>query len=69
MNHARIKYWSPDAQLEAVKQRLKHLVAPRRYIYLIVNRGLQALYSSFRAAHNQGQSTAAYIFSLAYRKV
>jgi len=21
VNHARIKYWSPDAQLEAVKQR------------------------------------------------
>jgi len=31
VNHARIKYWSPDAQLEAVKQRLKHLVAARRY--------------------------------------
>ena len=31
MNHARIKYWSPDAQLAAVKQRLKHLVAARRY--------------------------------------
>jgi len=31
VNHARIKYWSPDAQLEPVKQRLKHLVAARRY--------------------------------------
>jgi len=25
------KYWSPDTQLEAVKQRLRHLIAARRY--------------------------------------
>jgi len=38
VNHARIKYWSPDAQLAAVKQRLKHLVAARRYIRFPISR-------------------------------
>jgi len=26
-----LKYWSPDAQLQAVKQKLRHLVVARRY--------------------------------------
>ena len=32
-----LKYWSRDAQLEAVEQRLRHFVAARRYMTVFKN--------------------------------